>query len=146
MNKYIYSLAALALFGATIPSQAGVFDGLRDMIPFTEGTPVELPMNTVVIPDRRLAKRVKVESLVARQTYTETTEVVVRFFNKTKKPVQLAVRSSFFDTDRVLVEDPSVWRQIHIQPRSFANYSISSMTRNEQLSFLVEVQGQLNRY
>ena len=146
MKKPIYAITLLALLGSAIPVQAGVMDGLRDMLPFTQGSPVELPMNTVVIPDRKLAKRVKVESLVARQTYTETTEVIVRFFNKTKKPVQLAVRSSFFDTDRVLVEDPSVWRQVHIQPRSFASYSISSMTRYEQLSFLVEVQGQLNRY
>ncbi len=132
---------AWALLAAT-PAEAGVFDKLKSVLPFGSKEPYELPVNTVTFADKRTAKKVIVESVSAQRTDAESVRLNVRFYNKGRKPVRIAVRSSFFDQEKQLTETPGSWRTVHILPKSFAYYAVTSLPRNDVAGFLVEVHGE----
>lgn len=100
-------------------------------------TPIDL--NAVQMTDKKLAKRVVVEAIFARRTETNSVEVITRFVNCTKKPVEIDARSSFMDGDQVPTEDSTLWKKLIIPAKATGVYRGLSIGRDEVKYYLVEV-------
>lgn len=123
------------------PAEAGAIDKLKNVLRIGGEEPFALPINTVHFADKKTAKKIIVESVSAERTAADGVQVNVRFYNKGKKPMRIAVRSSFFDQQDRLSETPGVWKTVHILPKSFASYAAISMPRHDVAGFIIEVQG-----
>jgi len=100
-----------------------------------------LPMDTVLITDKRFRKKIIVETIQAQRSVTDTVEVKVRVVNKTGKFLQLEGRSMFLGTDGMPVEDTTAWRPIYLPPNSIGMYRESSTETHRVEHFLVELRG-----
>lgn len=100
-------------------------------------TPIDL--NSVLMTDKPLWKSVIVEGLFARRTEMDTLEVTARFVNCTKVPIAIQARSSFMDEAQVPTEQSSVWKTIHIGPRSTGVYQERSISGRKVSYYLVEL-------
>ena len=136
-------LAGVAVALLALPPQlnAGIGDGLQRLNPFAATQQESLAPNSIRFINKRAAKRIRVESIRAARTETDTLRVDVVFYNTAAKPMQLAVRSLFFDEHRTLAESAGAWRTIHVQPRSVASFTARSSSRGKAASFIIEVQG-----
>lgn len=100
-------------------------------------TPIDL--NAVLMTDKNARKNVVVEGLFARRTEMNTLEVVARFFNCTKQPIALQVRSNFMDAAQIPTEQASVWKTVFLSPRATAIYQEKSISSNNVSAYLVEL-------
>lgn len=98
-----------------------------------------VPIDAVIFGDKALTKKVAVQSLNAGRTAGDTVQVTARFANCTAKPVTLGVRTQFMDKAQRPTEQPSAWRPVTVQPKSFAVYSESSVATAEVDHYLVEL-------
>jgi hypothetical protein len=138
-------MALMLGFVSSMPVGAGPIETISKMWPFKRGAVYEIPLNTVQLVDKAIAKKVLVERVTARRTETDTVKVTVTFFNKGKQPLLLAIRSSFFESEGLPAEPSSGWRTVHIQPKTIATYQETSTGREDVTSFLVEVKGRVSK-
>lgn len=122
------------------PAGAGPLEKVSSLWPFGDKVH-ELPLDSVQFADRKIAKQVIVQSVRATRTEQGNVMITILFHNKGGRPIQLAVRSSFFERGSAPVEVASSWRTVHIQPKSYAKYQELSLGNEEIANFLVEVQG-----
>lgn len=130
-------VVAAALVG--IASFAGIVPVLAETMAAPRAD--ALPLDTVLITDKRFRRRVIVESVHAERTVTDTVEVVVRFVNRTRRFVQLEGRSMFLDANARQTEPTSAWRSILLPPNSIAVYRETSVGTLGVEHYLVEVRG-----
>ncbi len=149
MSKRITTVLTLATVSAMLLASPLAGASLKDRIaglnPFSNQAEQSLQQNTVRFLNKKAAKHIRVESITATRTATGNLQVNVLLYNRAKKPMQLAVRSLFFDEQRMLAESAGVWRTVHLQPKSVASFSSRSMTQTEAASFILEVQGDAAR-
>jgi len=100
-------------------------------------TPIDL--NAVLMTDKNARKSVVVEGLFARRTEMDTLEIIARFFNCTKKPVVLQVRSNFMDAAQIPTEQASVWKTVFLSPRATGVYEERSISTTNVQAYLVEL-------
>ncbi len=101
-------------------------------------TPV--PLNAAQVTDRRIARKIVVQSVHARRTQTDTVEVAARFMNCSRKPLNLLVRTHFMNESQYPSEPETLWRRVAVQPGSLQAYVEKSVGRDVQY-FLVEYRG-----
>lgn len=65
-------------------------------------------------------------------------QVTARFVSCSDAPLVLRVRTSFMDSNQFPTEPTSAWQPVHIQPRTIAHYSESSIATNVGY-YLIEV-------
>lgn len=100
-------------------------------------TPIDL--NAVQMNDRGVWKKVVVEGLFARRTPVNTLEVLARLVNCTDTPLTVQARSSFLDAGQYPTEPSSVWKIIHISPRSTGTYEERSIGTTNVNAYLIEL-------
>jgi len=99
-------------------------------------TPIDL--DAVLMDDKGVWKKVVVEGLYARRTPTNTVSVSARLVNCSKQPITIQARSSFLDAAQGPAEPASVWKVIHISPRSIGTYQESSLSTGVA-NYLIEL-------
>ena len=79
--------------------------------------------------------------MFARRTDTNAVEVIARFVNCTKNPIQLDARSSFMDGAQLPTEDTSSWKRVYVPPFATGVYKEVSLARDNVSYYLVELKG-----
>lgn len=130
-NRMAKCSITAARAGETPPGPALVANVPRAM------TPIDL--NAVLMTDKAARRSVVVEGLFAQRTEMDTLQVTARFFNCTKKPIAIQVRSNFMDDMQIPTEPVSVWKSVFISPRSTAIYQETSIGQKKVGAYLVEL-------
>jgi hypothetical protein len=97
-----------------------------------------IPLDAVQFTDAGLWERVAVQRLSAARTPTDTVMVHARLVNCTDQALVIGMRVSFMDEMQAPSEATSAWQTVHLQPRSIAQYSESSISTRVR-HYLVEV-------
>jgi hypothetical protein len=157
MTKKIHALGAAVIAGAVALTGAATADvksknmvkcdfrplkklglpgpALVEQVP---GTMTPMPLNSVRITDKNIAKKILPQAVFSRRTQTGTVEVMARLVNCTDYPQEVLVRTSFMDINQMPAEPTSAWQRVFLQPRSQNVYSEKSMMLDIGY-FLIEV-------
>ncbi|MEO6323231.1 MAG: hypothetical protein ABIQ65_01240 [Thermoanaerobaculia bacterium] len=108
------------------------------LVAIAYGSISEIPLGAVLIGDRRLYKRVIVQSLFARRTPTGTLKVTAGIVNCGRSEVVLRARAVFLDQDLHPVESPSAWLTVIVAPRSVGSYEESSFSADKASQYYLE--------
>lgn len=110
-------------------------------------------LNTVAILDKSLQvweyqdmteghntkSKIAVENLGIRSLDTNNVEVFTTIRNRTDYPLQLSIRSQFYDDNQITTEEPSAWKRIFLPKNSVVTYKEKSITAFRVSNFLIEV-------
>lgn len=110
-------------------------------------------LNTVAILDKSLQKweyqdgsdehstksKIAVENLGIRSLDAGNVEVFTTIRNRTDYPLQLSIRSQFYDDNQITTEEPSAWKRTFLQKNSVLTYKEKSITAFSVTNFLIEV-------
>jgi len=100
-------------------------------------TPISL--NAVQIGDKKIARKILIQSIHARRTATNTVEVIVRMVNYTDYEQHVQLRSSFMDGAQIPLESTSAWTRVFIPARSTGVYSEKSISTSDVTYYLAEM-------
>ncbi len=98
-----------------------------------------IPLDAVQYTDKRIARRVAVQSMYAQQTQTRNVAVGARFVNCSTASVALGVRTSFLDATLRPTEAASAWKTVYVPAKSTATYDEISVDRDRVKHYLIEV-------
>ncbi len=104
-------------------------------------TPIDL--NAVQFTDRKLGRRMVVETVQAVRTPTQGLKVFVRLVNCKSQPLTVQLRTNFLDGGQLPTEPPSAWRTVFLSPRATAAYEESSIAGPKVGAFYVELRPNL---
>lgn len=107
-NQYRYKTTE----GSYAPTQ------VRD--PNLPGT--QIRWNNVSILDASIAGKIFVEGTGTSRTATNTLAVWSVFRNRTDYPLQLEVRTTFYDHGQAPLEGPTAWQRLILPPNSAMHY------------------------
>ena len=110
-------------------------------------------LNTVAILDKEIQKwnylddkskhitnsKISIENLGIKSLSTNNVEAFTTIRNRTDYPLQLKIRTQFYDDNKIATEDPSSWKRIFLPQNSSMTYKEKSITINEVSNFLIEI-------
>ncbi len=89
--------------------------------------------------DRSKRSKIAVEDTNSRRTDSGTLEVWAMLRNRTDHPLQIEARTQYFDEDRVVVDGPTAWHRIYLQPQSVETYKERSTAINGVEYYYIEL-------
>ena len=82
--------------------------------------------------------KIAVEKLGVSRTATNTLQVYTVLRNRTDYPLQVQARVQFFDMNEMVVEGPSSWQRLMLDPQSIVSYKEFS-TRTDCDYYYIEI-------
>lgn len=108
------------------------------LTPLVRGAFSPVPLETVQLVDKKLQRKLMVQSVAAQKTQTDTVEVVARLVNCTSKPMQVQARINFMNDQMSPTEPVSGWRRLFLEPKAMGVYAEKSLARDPR-HYLIEV-------
>lgn len=126
------------------------FEGPRDLI-------TQLRMNSVAILDKNLqtsyvyensltgkkeygsSGKIAIESTGAKRTSTGTLNVWALIRNRTDYNLTIEARVSFFDSNKIPIEGPTMWFKINLTPNGLNNYKEFSVNNTNISYYYIEI-------
>ena len=99
----------------------------------------EMPLNSLSIIDSGVIDKVLVRSISARRTPAGTTEVWSQILNCTASPLQIELRTQFYDNSQAPSEPVSGWRRVYLDPRTGNSYREFSSGNKTAHFYMVEL-------
>lgn len=106
------------------------------LTPLVRGSFTPIPLETVQFLDKAATDTVTVQSLAARRTESDAIQVMARFANCSRRPVQIEARTSFLGDGPP--EPTSAWRRVYLEPSATGVYDEVSLSSRVN-HYLVEV-------
>lgn len=98
-----------------------------------------IPLDAVQYTDKRLARRVAIQTMYAQRTEMGNVNVGARFVNCSTASVALGVRTSFLDAKLRQIEPASAWKTVYVPAKATAVYDELSVDRDRVKHYLIEV-------
>ncbi len=83
--------------------------------------------------------KISVENLGIRSLETRNVEVFATIRNRTDHPLQVKIRSQFYDDNKIPTEKPSIWKRVFLAKNSSMTYKEKSVTIDDVTNFLIEI-------
>ena len=86
-----------------------------------------------------MANKLSIEETDSKRTETGTLEIWAVLKNKTTEPISVECRTQFFDRNKKIIENPSEWTRIFLNPRSIESYKVFSTKTDEIRYYYIEI-------
>jgi uncharacterized protein YcfL len=94
-------------------------------------------VNNIVTPDKM--SKIAIENYGIKTLETGNVQVFSTIRNRTDYPLQLSIRSQFYDDNKVSTENPTSWKRVFVPKNSLVTYKEQSISIGNVSNFLIEI-------